>query len=165
MDLWVEECLGMTAASVAWRASLRERDEGGRELWWRTWGWTDCRMNEGGVRMNERRNRLIHLSFRANTSVCVCVCVCVSGLWVQHISILCANSNRRYVTSVNRNWAHPPWFFCSYGYWTGPDTRAGGVRRPSDQNLWMNYTHLLLQSQSTHYCVTHNDQIKTENEH
>lgn len=37
MDSWVEECLGMTAASVAWRASLRERDGGGREGGRETW--------------------------------------------------------------------------------------------------------------------------------
>lgn len=77
IDGWMEECRRMTAAAVACCAHLerdgrkRERKrrmklmDGGKE--------DDCRMKEGGARMNECRHTAIYLRFTADTSLCMCV--------------------------------------------------------------------------------------------
>lgn len=91
---WMEECLGMTAASVAWwEGGQRGDTEEGR----RKQGWTDCRMSEDGGWTREGRKAQTDLPQLWSRYKCVCVCV-ILGLHALHVSILSAKSNRRYVT-------------------------------------------------------------------
>lgn len=119
MDGWVEECLddsSICSMVCVWQRGMRKggREEREIEKGWSNRGWMNTVEDEW---VNQR---LMHLSFRANTHIYICVCVTVlSGLYVLHVSILSANSNRRYVTSVNRNWADPLWLTALACNWPG----------------------------------------------